>query len=216
MTADGIEFTSKDYIRHYGNDSLIPVDILRTTRSTITVSHHPFPLPQPPTPTSLSLSDHLLHYLPPWKSDLLLHLHCPTPSDVLLNTLDNTSDLSDHSILAACDGSFNTMSTFGWTLRNGIDDLATCYGPVHGHQANSYRAKATGLLSLLVFLHSVQSYFNSFSAVRIPIYIDNSALCKRIHRHTHRLYYSPSEALFRCLDVHCLFMMQPLLRKHPP
>ena len=60
-----------------------------------------------------------------------------------------------------------------------------------------------------MFLHSTQSYFQSSSAVCIPIYIDNSALCKRIHHHIHQLYYSPSKALVSERDI--LLQIESLL-----
>ena len=75
--------------------------------STKTVSHHPFLLPQPHTIPPLSTSDYLLNHIPSWKSNLLLHLYCLTPSHILWTTLNNTSHLSYHSILAICDSSLN-------------------------------------------------------------------------------------------------------------
>ena len=216
-THDGIQFTSFDMISRLRTPipTLHPIDILLATGTTTTVSHCPCPLPPtPPSPLLPCTFPTLLATLPPWKADLLCHLTCSISLSVLSATLNSTSTLSEHPFLAACDGSHNRSATFGWTIRNATVNLITCYGPVHGFQANSYRSEATGLLSLLVFLHSVQSFVCSTSAVSLPIYIDNSALCQRICQHCNRLYYSPSEALSAerdvLLQIECL-LDSPLL-----
>ena len=194
-THQGIQFSSSHGTSLCTNSSLIPVDVRNTTHTIIIVNSCCTHLPATPPP-ALSLTNAVLPAtLPPWKADLLSHLqfHLPLPS--LSSLLVDTSTHTDHCILAACNGSSNTRSTFGWTLRHGTTDLATCYGPVHGYRANSYCAKATGLLSLLVFLRTVQSRSLTSPPLKLPIYCDNQALCTHIHQHSQRVYYSPSEAL---------------------
>ena len=113
----------------------------------------------------------------------------------------NIGSPSSIPILAACDGGANTTTTFGWTIRRGTTNLATCYGPVSGYRTNLYHAKATGLLSLLMLLDLLWLSHLSSPSSALPIYIDNQALCKRIHTHQQRLYYSLTEALAPERDI---------------
>ena len=137
----------------------------------------------------------LVNTLPPWKAELMPFIALSITPSKLSTAIENIDSNPSCPILAACDGSGGSTTTFGWTLCSGSSDLAHCYGPVSGYRANAYRAEATGLLSLLIFLDLIwPSQFSSTSSP-LPIYIDNQALCKRVHAHQRRIYYSPNEAL---------------------
>ena len=170
-TNDGIEFSLSNHVCTCTNLPLIPVDILHVSQNTMSVSHCPAPLLLPPPPSPYLSYTSLLKQLLPWKANILSHLQCHLSIHALSTIFNNTSALPDHSFLAACDGSLQTTATFGWTFCNGTSDLATYYGPVHGYKANSYHTKATSLLLLLVFFHSVQLLTKTSSPVTIPVYI---------------------------------------------
>ena len=137
----------------------------------------------------------LVNSLPPWKNELLSHIESTMTPYELSTVITNIDTNLSCPILAACDGGGGSITTFGWTLRSGSSDLAHCYGPVSGYHANAYCAEATGLLSLLVFLDLIWPSLFSSTSSSLPIYIDNQALCKRVHAHQRRIYFSPTEAL---------------------
>ena len=173
----------------------IPVTILHHTRYATTILTPYIPLPPVLGTINTSTFQQLLSSVPLWKQRLLCHLSCPMSPIDLSSLLTSSATTSSPSFLAACDGGSNRTSTFGWTLRQDTTDLATCYGPVDGHNANSYRAEATGLLSLLTFLDLTLSVSNLHLPNPLSIYIDNIALVNQVHMHQSRLYYSPTEAL---------------------
>ena len=176
------------------NTNSIPVVNLQTVHFVTIIHPTPSPLPLAPRLPQLSSFNLLVDSAPSWKSRLLQHLSCSVTPSQLSTMLSNASPTLFSSFLAACDGSANVTTTFGWTLRQATTDLVTCYGPVDGHNANSYRAEATGLLSLLTFFDLLLSASCLQLPSNFPIYIDNRALCNQVHNHQSRLYYSPTEA----------------------
>ena len=162
------------------------------SRSSSFHSNHPSSSLFSPTPHSVP---HYFHSLPSWQQSLLTHIHFSAPPTEILQLFCSTTSSSE--LLAASDGGRkNDNATFGWILRHNAITLATCFGPVHGHTPTSYRAEATGLLSLLLFLRSLLTHSSVTSLpVTLPIYIDNSALCTTLTNNARFIYSSPSDAL---------------------
>ena len=134
--------------------------------------------------------------VPPWQQQLLSHVHYNTSSSLLLHCI--FTSLSTSSILAASDGSASHLSaTFGWTISSHNKPIVTNYGPVHGYQPTAFRAEATGLLSLLVFLLCLLTKYHWITlphAMSLPIYLDNQSLLHTVISAPSQKYSSPSEA----------------------
>ena len=98
----------------------------------------------------------------------------------LLTPPSQSSD--DGPPLAATDGGAKLSKiTFGWTIRAHLVDVATCFGPVHGHKSSNYRAECCGLMSLLTYLDLLCSHYPVLdNSCSLTIHIDNSALLKRV------------------------------------
>ena len=141
--------------------------------------------------------------LPIWQQSLLHHVSFLIPSQNFVSNFAN--HLATHSILAASDGSSTTTNaTFGWTLRVSNNDIVTNFGPVHGHQSTAFRAEATGLLSLLLFLHSHlsrQHWITPSPNQYLPVYLDNSSLLRIVTRMSSESYLSPSDAISSEYDL---------------
>ena len=163
----------------------------------LTCSSSPHSSPSAPSPSLTPLHSFplYLHTLPSWQQSLLTHAQFPvSPANIIQLFCSN---ISSSELLAASDGGrTNDNATFGWTLRHNATTLATCFGPVHGHTPTSYRAEATGLLSLLLFLRNLLDHTPVSSLpLTLPIYIDNSALCTTLNNNARFIYSSPSDAL---------------------
>ena len=62
--------------------------------------------------------------------------------------------MSTTTLLAASNGGANT------TLQTHTTEVASCYGPVHGSNPTAFHAEATGLLSLVCFLHNMLTHYH--------------------------------------------------------
>ena len=104
--------------------------------------------------------------------------------------------MSTTTLLAASDGGANTtQATFGWTLQNHNTEVASCYGPVHGSDPTAFRAEATGLLSLVCFLHNLLTHYHwpfHSSTPPLHIHLDNQSLLRIVTQPRHCSFVSPS------------------------
>lgn len=168
----------------------LPVDIL-STRNHVAVSapHNVRPSPLPSVATTLH---QWLSCLPPWQERLLRHVHHSSdPSDVCRYLCSNSLTIA--TTLAASDGGASSATgSFGWTIQRHHTDLVSCFGPTDGFTPGSYRSECTGVLSLLLYLSSLQR-FESLPYFFLEIHIDNIALVHRLHNLQHRIYFAPSE-----------------------
>lgn len=171
-----------------------PVKITRTSTCYLTTLpvHCPYPTPELYTISFLGSVSH-------WQHDLLQHLRVLCSREELIEHLTPAS--SFHCFGASDGGSTSHHSSFGWVLSSGLRDLVTCYGPVHSMSPTSYRAECVGFLSLLVFLHLTLPQAPMTDS--LSVYLDSNSLISKVTSHTHRFYYSPSEATLPERDVMC-------------
>ena len=171
----------------------IPVDFLDTHNRYCTTLPHEYSPPHHPVPPHP-----LLGSLPPWKCSLLENFHLSVPLSQIVLLLTNPTRIS--LCLAASDGgTLPHHAAFGWVLRDHLNPLSHCYGPVSGYKPTPYRAECFGLLSFVSFLHCILPQLPSSSS--LSVHCDNKSLCHRIQLHTTRYYYSPSEAISPERDV---------------
>ena len=153
--------------------------------------------PSSPHSPCLTYLHHTTQQSSQWQHHLISNVHHSLPSTLLIHRI--SSSLANTSLLAASDGSATHLSaTFGWTIRSHTDSLVTCYGPVHGYKPTAYRAEATGLLSLLVFLRKLLTHHHWITPSRtqaLPIYLDNQSLLTTVLSLTTSSYLSPSNSM---------------------
>jgi ribonuclease HI len=85
--------------------------------------------------------------------------------------------------ILVCDGSvMNEQGTFGWVISLSTGEkLCTGKGPAYGHDISSYRAEAYRMLSGLLYLHHLLSFYSTEEGTSWPyrnfvVYCDNKSL----------------------------------------
>jgi hypothetical protein len=127
-----------------------------------------------------------------WEKVLLSHVVLAfSPQDIILK-------LSDSSFTACSDGSaISKQGTFGWVLA--LPDktrLASGSGPVDGHEPQSFRAEAQGMLSVVCFLARLRKWTGSEAVISGILATDNSGLVDRAKEQS-KIRYSVPNATFQ-------------------
>jgi hypothetical protein len=104
-----------------------------------------------------------------WEKELLSNVVLAfSPQDII-------NKLSDSPFTACSDGSAITrQGTFGWVIA--LPDktrLASGSGPVDGHEPQSFRAEAQGMLSVVCFLARLRQWTGSSAVISGILATDN-------------------------------------------
>ena len=145
-----------------------------------------------------------------WIQRLVEHVKFLSTFEHLVDTLQTSS-----RFVAAGDGSVvASRGTFGWVLAvpNG-EFLVECHGPAYGSPMDSFRAEGYGLLSILTFLHLLETHTNT-PTPHLHLLCDNQAMINKVNAITKRLRPTfPNETLQPSWDV--LQKIQQFLRDLP-
>jgi hypothetical protein len=131
------------------------------------------------------------HSLDRWEQLLLSNV------TLLFDPRDIIDKLSRTSFRAVSDGSaIANQGTFGWVLAlKEKTRLAYASGPVEGHDPQSFRSEAQGMLSIVCFLSRLKVWTQSTLALRGILATDNTGLVDCVHEQTTIRYPVPASTL---------------------
>ena len=189
----GTEFTLHNRITYnYDKDSSSSVDALPVTAvpvfaitrpSTISVSPNiSAPMASPP-PQVLTTFGTYLDQAASWERHLFATLEFNQPEQRVWTIL------SQEPCLCASDGSApHHQGGFAWVISNQQgEQLARCSGPAFGHKISSYLAESYGILSLLLFFHTMNQTHSDkpkCSQQCHSIYCDNEGLVTTLTKYS--------------------------------
>jgi hypothetical protein len=166
-----------------------PVDVRRAYSRWKILRYGSVQIPLPrPIPTTFS---EYCQSLDRWENLLLSHV------TLLFDPTDLVAKLSVSPFRAVSDGSaVANQGTFGWVLA--LPDktrLVYASGPVEGHDPQSFRSEAQGMLSIVCFLSRLRAWTKSSLVFRGTLATDNTGLVDRVHEQTKIRYPVPTSTL---------------------
>jgi hypothetical protein len=155
-----------------------PVEVSPTDNSdwwqVNTVQRPPIPLPHR-MPITATFAD-FVDTLAPWEIDLLRHTTMHVDPYTLCNAMTP-------GVKGGSDGSvrYHTEGSFGWVISSEHGErVAQGMGPVRSPRPTSYRAEASGLLSLLRFLLRVSEFTSMVDPWKGTIVTDSYSVLKTL------------------------------------
>jgi hypothetical protein len=113
-----------------------------------------------------------------WERDLLGDQ--PSEEGEVNRLIQVLGDSAARVLVVSDGGCKEKIGSFGWVMAVDGERLWQCSGRVRGHDLNSYRAEATGMLSWLKFVQEFTRFHRVTTRCKILPYCDNLSLVEEV------------------------------------